>query len=85
MSKTATRTFIIPPKSIICGIQPVIIEEQPKPDKDDDNLLLEQVNITESDINSTQLQVGKQLIVRYSDIFQKSPRCREHSSKHIRE
>ena len=33
MSNTATRTFTIPPKSIICEIQPVTIEEQPKPEK----------------------------------------------------
>ncbi|VDI56098.1 Hypothetical predicted protein [Mytilus galloprovincialis] len=35
MSNTTTRTFTIPPKSIICEIQPVTIEKQPKPEKDD--------------------------------------------------
>lgn len=70
MSNVTTRTITVPPKQIICEVQPVIVENL-QPWKSETTELLDEVDITESDLTTEQLQSGKDLLLTYSDIFSK--------------
>lgn len=70
LSNVTTRTITVPPKQIICEVQPVIVENL-QPWKSETTELLDEVDITESDLTTEQLQSGKDLLLTYSDIFSK--------------
>jgi hypothetical protein len=53
------------------NVQPVTIETQSTPNSDENIKLLELVDITKSDLNKEQLDIGKGLILQYKDIFSK--------------
>jgi hypothetical protein len=56
---------------LICEVQPVTIETQSTANSDENIKLLELVDITKSDLNKEQLDIGKDLILQYKDIFSK--------------
>lgn len=70
LSNVTTRTITVPPKQIICEVQPVIVENL-QPWKSETTEFLDEVDITESDLTTEQLQSGKDLLLTYSDIFSK--------------
>lgn len=73
LSNVTTRTITIPPKGIICELQPVTI--QPTPVETNysakDTTLLDKMEFTQSSLSEEQLQEGKDLILDYHDIFSK--------------
>ena len=69
LSNLTRGTITIPQKAIICEVQPATIETQSTPNSDEDIKLLEEVDITKSDLNREQLDIGKDLILQYKDIF----------------
>jgi len=73
LSNVTTRTITIPPKAVICELQPVTI--QPKPSQENqpvETSFLDKVEINKSDLSDEELKRGKDLILDYSDIFSKS-------------
>ena len=73
ISNITNRTITIRPKSVICEIQPVTIEDPPdEPDTLVPEIsVLDQVKITESDLTDNQLIEGRRIIESYEDIFAK--------------
>ena len=69
LSNLTRGTITIPQKAIICEVQPATIETQSTPNSDEDIKLLEEVDITKSDLNREQLDIGKDLILQYKYIF----------------
>jgi hypothetical protein len=72
-SNVTTRTITIPPKAVICELQPVTI--QPKPSQENqpvETSFLDKVEINKSDLSDEELKRGKDLILDCSDIFSKS-------------
>jgi hypothetical protein len=51
LSNLTRGTITIPQKAIICEVQPVTIETQSTPNSDENIKLLEEVDITKSDLN----------------------------------
>ena len=73
LSNVTTRTITIPPKAVICELQPVTI--QPKPSQENqpvETSFLDKVEINKSDLSDEELKRGKDLILDYSDNFSKS-------------
>ena len=59
LSNTTTRTISIPPKAVVCEIQPVILEEQPEiPTESETTKIMNQIKITQSDLTDQQLDEG---------------------------
>jgi hypothetical protein len=81
LSNLTRGTITIPQKVIICEVQPVTIETQSTPNSDEHIKLLEEVDITESDLNKEQLEIGKDLILQYKDIFSKGDHDLVHTDK----
>ena len=71
ISNVTTRTITIPTKAVLCEIQPVTIEATPKSETTDAEELLKKVEITKSDLTDEELEIGKNLILSYQDIFSK--------------
>ena len=65
LSNLTRGTIIIPQKAIICEVQPVTIETQSTPNSEEDIKLLEEVDMTKSDLNKEQFDIGKDLILQY--------------------
>jgi hypothetical protein len=76
-----TRGTITIPQKAICEVQPVTIETQLTPNSDEDIKLLEEVDITKSDLNKEQLDIGKDLILQYKDIFSKGDHDLGHTDR----
>ena len=70
IANVTTRTITIQPKAILCEIQPVRIEHEPE-NLTSTTPILDQVEITKSDLTEEQLNKGIQLITSYEDIFSK--------------
>ena len=81
LSNLTRGTITIPQKAIICEVQPVTIEIQSTPNSDEYIKLLEEVDITKSDLNKEQLDIGKDLILQYKDIFSKGDHDLGHTDK----
>ena len=63
LSNITTRTITIPPKAVICELQPVTI--QPKPSQENqpvETSFLNKVEINKSDLSDEELKRGKDLI-----------------------
>lgn len=70
ISNVTTSTIAIPPRAIVCEMQPVTIQPVPKEDIRDDTPVTEKVKeIMQSDLTDEQFQDGKDLINAYTDIF----------------
>ena len=73
ISNVTTKTINIPPKAIICELQPVSVQagsEQPNEKEISDIMGL--IEVTKSDLNDQQFEQGLQLIKSYIDIFSRS-------------
>ena len=66
LSNMTKGTITIPKRAIICEVQPVSTITSEK-----DTNLLEEVEITKSNISEEQLEKGKELTLQYCDIFSK--------------
>ena len=70
ISNVTTKTINIPPKAIICELQPVSVQagsEQPT-EKD----IMSLIKVTKGDLDDQQFEQGLQLIKSYIDIFSRS-------------
>ena len=74
LSNITTRTITIPPKAVICELQPVTIPPKPSQENQPVETFLDKVEINKSDLSDEELKRGKDLIpvLDYSDIFSKS-------------
>ena len=72
VSNITTRTICIPPKAIVCEIQPVTLENNPQPSSEEITNILDQMEITKSNLTEDQFQQGIQLITSFMDIFSKT-------------
>jgi len=82
LANVTAKTVVIPPKAILCEIQPVKIEDIPDlshVDTLDDIDILDQVTIP-SDLEENLLQQGTKLLRSYSDIFSKGDLDLGHST-----
>ena len=73
ISNVTTKTINIPPKAIICELQPVSVQagsEQPNEKEISDIMSL--IEVTKSDLNDQEFEQGLQLIKSYIDIFSRS-------------
>ena len=73
ISNVTTKTINIPPKAIICELQPVSVQagsEQPNEKEISDIMSL--IEVTKSNLNDQQFEQGLQLIKSYIDIFSRS-------------
>ena len=63
-----TNTITIPPRAVLCKVQPVTIHHQ-STESSSPTFILDQLNITKSDLTDDQLQTGINLIQSFEDIF----------------
>ena len=73
IANVTSRTLVIPPKAVICGIQPVTIEDHKKEDylaedKEEKNIF-DQILIDSTNLTNDQHQAIIDLIKRYEHIF----------------
>ena len=73
IANVTTRTITIPPRAVLCEVQPVTIEHQEQNTTSTlrSTSVLDQVEITKSNLTEHQLQTGISLIKSYEDIFAK--------------
>lgn len=72
ISNITTRTVSIPPRAIICEIQPVTIEPSQPTTQDDEKVsIMEKMEFTKSNLTDEQFEEGRTLIRSYMDIFSK--------------
>ena len=73
ISNITTRTLTIPSKAIVCELQPVTLERTTQqPTVEETAQIMDQIEITRSDLTDTQFEQGLQLITSYMDIFSKT-------------
>lgn len=73
LSNVTNRTIVVQPKAIICEIQPVNVESMMKHSKPGDEMgVLDKVNINRDTLSESQIQQGKDLLHKYSNIFSKN-------------
>ena len=73
LPNVTTRTITIPPKAVVCELQPVTI--QPKPSQENqpvETSFLDREEINKNDFSDEELKRGKYFILDYSDIFSNS-------------
>ena len=82
VSNITTRTVVIQPKAVLCEIQPVTIEENPKPENNtvDFSSLLSQMDIEDKTVTQKQLEDGIDVITSFSDIFSAGDHDLGHTS-----
>lgn len=72
VSNVTTRTVNVSPHAILCEIQPVTIEDDTQKEKTEFSPpLLEQVKMDIANLTTEQMDIGKELIMAYQDIFSK--------------
>jgi hypothetical protein len=72
ITNVTTRTVTVPPKALLCELQPVTVEDAVLlKDKASNVNVLDQMKIEDS-LNPTELRKGLELIKAYSDIFSQS-------------
>ena len=72
IANVTSRTLVIPPKAIICEIQPVTIEDHKKEDylaEDIEENIFDQISIDSTNLTNDQHQAIIDLIKRYEHIF----------------
>ncbi|XP_063438199.1 uncharacterized protein LOC134719148 [Mytilus trossulus] len=69
ISNITTRTVTVAPRSIICELQPVSIEELPPTEKSDVPDILDIVKLPTEILEDDELDRGKDLLNRFKDIF----------------
>ena len=67
---TTTRTVLIPPRAVVCELQPVTIEQEAQENFSTDTSHLSEVTIS-SDLSKEQQEQGRKLLLEYQDIFSK--------------
>lgn len=73
LSNVTNRTIVVQPKAIICEIQPVNVESMMKHSKPGNEMgVLDKVNINRDTLSESQIQQGKDLLHKYSNIFSKN-------------
>ena len=71
ITNISTRTVTIPPNSILCELQPVHIENIDRQEEEQDLLGETDVTMCTDGLTEIQIQRGKELIWKYSDIMAK--------------
>ena len=73
IDNVTTRTVHIPPRALLCEIQPVSIEDIPQSrDATVTNSVLDLVTMDMEHLTFDQLDIGRELLQRYEDVFSKS-------------
>ena len=73
IDNVTTRTVHIPPRALLCEIQPVSIEDIPQSkDATGTNSVLDLVTMDMEHLTFDQLDIGRELLQRYEDVFSKS-------------
>ena len=70
MCKLPTKTITIPPRAVLCEVQPVTIHHQ-STESSSTTSILDHLDITKSYLTDDQLQTGINLIQSFEDIFVK--------------
>ncbi|XP_056017057.1 uncharacterized protein LOC130053684 [Ostrea edulis] len=74
ITNISTRTVTVPPKALLCELQPVTVESHrsSKEQKLLDTDIMEKTKIDDSNLNATEFQKRLQLIRAFNDIFSKN-------------
>ena len=75
-----TRTIVVPPRSLLCELQPVALQDAPVGHPLDETSLLDQVEIDEEDLTPEEIEQGHDVILKFKDIFSKHDEDLGHSS-----
>ena len=71
ISNVTTKTVVIPPRGILCEIQPVTIEHDTEMNQEESNIF-DYINIDTSTVSEDQHSQLFEMIKKYEDIFSKS-------------
>jgi hypothetical protein len=73
ITNISTRTITVPPKAMLCELQPVTIEKRRslKKQKPLDVDIMDKIKIDDRNLHASEFQKGLQLIKAFNDIFSK--------------